>query len=501
MPKFILHPSSFILALVAGCLPLAVLTAGAFRELATMPQREPTGIVDEEATNVARLIERSRAERQSDGPAAEALLDAALFAPQPLPALESIGRESPLRGASRAWSQWLRVQEMIAAGRAAEQLAAAESPDDLRRASARFAELADKYRAALGAADGPLRDHFRRRADELTAELELRKSRARANALVEQARQAFHDDLNSPCMAVCDDLLSHYAAALDADTLEKVRLLRRRAEFREDAARLARTLAVAKKPELRVSSLRGFVAHWGHDSSDATPSERTTLESFAGQLQQAETSIDEARQSRAGLALVDRFRENPPHEWDERIEGAAKILARHPAESVRKSFQEDVGRWLSEAIPEKRLSGPEMPQELETRDGQIVRGYFKRVSGSNGQVVGYKRYPTMEQLRDPISEVGTFLKESLRSEPQESLPRRCLGRYDEARAALLSGPGRAEAWTRFAQLCDDLEAELRAYRAKPGCSAEPLSFAAEAQTARQFATLLARPEVRRLVEP
>jgi len=161
MPKFMLHPSSFILALVAGCLPLAVLTAGAFRELAAMPQREPAGVVDEQAAKVAGLIERSRAERRADGPAAEALLDAALFAPQPLPALESVGRESPLLGASRAWSQWLRVQEMIAAGRDAEQLATAESPDDLRRASARFAQLADKYRAALGAVDGPLRDHFR----------------------------------------------------------------------------------------------------------------------------------------------------------------------------------------------------------------------------------------------------------------------------------------------------------------------------------------------------
>jgi hypothetical protein len=300
---------------------------------------------------------------------------------------------------------------------------------------------------------------------------------------------------------LCDDLLSRYAAALDADTLEKVRLLRRRAAFREEAARLTHAVAAAEKPELRLKSLREFIDRWSRDASAATPSERSVLDAFSGDLRDTEAAIDAARQSRAGLALVDQFRQNPPPSWDQRLESAAKILARHPTDAVRKSLQDDLRRWTAEAIPEKRLDEPEMLQELETRDGQIVRGYFKRVSSGDGSVIGYKRYPTMEQRRDPISEVGTFLKESLRSEPQPSLPRRCAGRYGEARAALCGGPGGADAWTRFAGLCDELEAALRAYRAQPGSSAAPLSFAAEAQTARQFATLLARPDIRRLVEP
>jgi hypothetical protein len=501
MPNFILHPSSFILVLAAGCLPLAVLTAAAFRELAATPQRVAVRIADDEGTEIAALVRRSRAESLAERPAAAALLQSALLAPQPVAALEAVAPQSPLEDVSRAWSAWLRLQEMIAAGREAEQLAAAGRPEDLQRASARFAQLADKYRVPLGGADGPLGDHFRRRAGELAAEIELRKSRARADALVEQARQAFRDDQNSGCVAVCEDLLSHYAAALDADTLEKVRLLQRRAEFREDAFRLTRALAADEKPEPRLKSLQAFLDRWGRDASAATPSERSALETFTADLRDAEAALVAARQSRAGLKLVDRFRQNPPPTPGERLESAAKILARHPAEAVRKSLQADVRQWLADALPAKRLDEPEMLQELETRDGQIARGYFKRVGGSGGSVVGYKRYPTLEQLRDPISEVGTFLKESLRSEPQASLPRRCLSRYEEARTALLNEPGQAELWTQFAQLCDELEAELRVYRAKPGASAEPLAFAAEAQTARQFAALLARPEIRRLVEP
>jgi hypothetical protein len=501
MPNFILHPSSFVVVLVAGCLPLAVLTAGAFRELAATPARMPVSVVDEDEKKVAQLVERSLAQARADRPAAAALVEAALFAAEPLSALEAAGRDSPLLGVSRAWSQWLRLEEMVAAGREAEQLAAGDRLDDLRQASQRFGQLAETYRVPLGGEDRQLCAHFRQRAKDLAAQIELRKSRAQADALVEQARQAFRDDQNSPCVALCDDLLSRYAAALDADTLEKVRLLRRRAAFREDSARLTRAVAAADKPELRLKSLREFIDRWGRDASAATPSERSVLDTFRGDLRDTEAAIDAAKQSRAGLALVDQFRQNPPPSWDQRLESAAKILARHPTDAVRKSLHDDLRRWMAEALPEKRLDEPEMLQELETRDGQIVRGYFKRVSGGDGSVIGYKRYPTMEQRRDPISEVGTFLKESLRSEPQPSLPRRCAGRYAEARAALCGGPGGADAWTRFAGLCDELEAALRAYRAQPGSSAEPLSFAAEAQTARQFATLLARPDIRRLVEP
>jgi hypothetical protein len=484
-----------ILILIAGCVPLAALTAGAFQELAATSRRMPALAADEQGKSIAALAERSRAESRADRPVATALLEGELFAPQPIAALEAIDRDSPLTNFSGAWSLWLRIQAMIAAAREAEQLAAGDRAADLRRAADRFEQLADKYRAPLGGGDRQLRDHFRQRATELTHQIEQRTARARADALVEQARRAFRDERNSGCVALCDQLLSGQPPALDAETLEKVRLLRRRAQFRDEAAQLTRAVASAEKPQQRLEPLRTFVERWGRDTSPATPSERSILDTFQGDLRDAETAIDAAHESRDGLRLVDQFRKNPPPSASQRLQTAAKILARHPADAVRKDLQSDIRQWLAEALPEKRLDEPEMLQELETRDGQIVRGYFRPVNG------GYKRYPTMEQRSNPISEVGTFLKEALRSEPGPSLPRRCLKRYLEARKSLVDGPGRAEWWSEFAGLCDELDASLRAYRAKAGSSAEPLSFVAEAQTARQFATLFTQPEIRRLVEP
>ena len=58
---------------------------------------------------------------------------------------------------------------------------------------------------------------------------------------------------------------------------------------------------------------------------------------------------------------------------------------------------------------------------------------------------------------------------------------------EEARAALFNGPERAEWWVQFAQLCDELDAALGDLPRQAGKHAEPLSFSAEAQTARHFA--------------
>jgi hypothetical protein len=73
-------------------------------------------------------------------------------------------------------------------------------------------------------------------------------------------------------------------------------------------------------------------------------------------------------------------------------------------------------------------------------------------------------------------------------------------RYQAARARLLDEPGRPEAWTQFAALCEELDTLLGAYRARPGSSTEALDFSEETKTARQLAPLLARPDVQRLFQ-
>jgi hypothetical protein len=414
--------------------------------------------------------------------------------------LDALAADSHFQPLAGTWPPWVRLQQLAAETIDAEQLAAGGRVEDLQRGLERFQSLAAAHAAAPGPGEGPLVENFRRRAAELAAEIQRRKQRAEADRLVEQARQAFGEDRQySLCIADCDQLLARYAAVLDADTLAKVKLLRRRAEFWDDVGKLDESLAASTAAPRRHELLHKFLKRY-RKLPATTDNERAELEKRRGQLDAIQAEIAAGARSREGLERLEQFRRKLPPSTAQRIQGAAGIFARYPEEPLRGPLQGDVRGWLAQSLPEKRIAEPEMLRELQTRDGQIVRGYFKRVSGADGALTGYKRYPSMEQLETPISEVGTFLKESLQHEPEPSLPRQCVTRYQAARAALLEQPARPAAWTQFAALCEEFDAGLRAYRARPGSSTEPLEFNAEAETARQLAPLLAQPAVQSLFQ-
>ena len=133
---------------------------------------------------------------------------------------------------------------------------------------------------------------------------------------------------------------------------------------------------------------------------------------------------------------------------------------------------------------------------------KIIRGFFKAVQAGGGEVVGYKRYPTQEQLLNPVAEVGTYRAGDLRSGPGPSVPRDCATRYNQARQGLLQQPGAVEAWTEFADLCDALQRALEEYRNKPGSEPSgPLSFESEGRFARRLATGPGVAQIKQVVGP
>jgi len=113
-----------------------------------------------------------------------------------------------------------------------------------------------------------------------------------------------------------------------------------------------------------------------------------------------------------------------------------------------------------------------------------VRGLFKEVRDGGGNLLGYKRYPTYEQLLNPVSEVGTFRLQDLASPPGESTLARCVHRYNEARTRLLESPDRQAVWTEFAGLCESLDTEVQKYQARLRAEQPLVRFDQEAHFAR-----------------
>jgi hypothetical protein len=141
--------------------------------------------------------------------------------------------------------------------------------------------------------------------------------------------------------------------------------------------------------------------------------------------------------------------------------------------------------WLGEFLPEKSVDEPPELREAETKDGRILRGYFREASGPGGDL-GYKRYDTLAQRERPTADVGTWSGRDLASSPGPSVAQRLVERYRDARVRLLERPERTESWESFAASCDRLQAELDAHRAKPGSDETSLGFRQEAQFARQL---------------
>jgi hypothetical protein len=92
-----------MLILLAGCLPLAVLTVRSFVELGSIDERlgspNPTPNVEVDAGLPASL----RAEAQREEPAADALAEADLLAGAALPGVEDVGDESVFRPLGDDW--------------------------------------------------------------------------------------------------------------------------------------------------------------------------------------------------------------------------------------------------------------------------------------------------------------------------------------------------------------------------------------------------------------
>jgi len=209
------------------------------------------------------------------------------------------------------------------------------------------------------------------------------------------------------------------------------------------------------------------------------------LERCQGELSKINARLRAEETGRSAAEALRRLRQSPPARFGDRLQAAVELSRQYPVEEALAALRQQVRDWLAEALPEKALQEPPELQETETRRGEVVRGFFRKVTRPDGALVGYRRYPTYEQYLHPVAQVGVYSPEDLPRPPGPSVPRECVTRYGALRSSVLARPERKQAWEELLAGCEEFEAKLAAYRRKSGSASEPLSFQNETRLARE----------------
>ena len=475
-----------ILVLILACMPLAVLTLAALLGL-----DEPIrSIARPTAASQSADVDLKPLEQQAAGmrPSVAALLQADLFRAQSLTAIQNLPRESPLAPLTNHWLEWTQASQLIADTLAVDHPATDPNPTGLERTAERLEGLAKRFASPSNSGNEALLAAVAKRGTEIREQITQKKTRAEGATLLQNAHRELAEGRHAQSLVICQRLLSPpLKDALDETMAEQVRLLQRRAEFARDVQRTATALRAASDDAQQLETLRALVEAY-REAKGLTATESAMLEKYGRQFQTIEQRQDSERLTRLARQAVETLGKDLPADFESRVTCAARIVADYPDAQIKSRLAGDVRRWIGEFLPEKTLSEPADLREVETTDGEIVRGYFQPVNDREGRLTGYQRYPTLEQLRRPVSAVGTFSKSQFKSEPHLSLPRQCVDRYREAKARLVESPHDAQQWNRLAELCKELDRDLAEYRKKPGASEERVSFAAEASFAARVGT-------------
>lgn len=496
------------LILLLGCLPLSVLTVRSFVELGSIDDQLGSPGTFGNVDVGPGLAANTAAQLEADRPLLNGLAEVDLLSGEAPAGLEDVAEQSIFKPLRDTWPQWAAARRVAGEFLQLERRAAMapgqvdEKPlGEIQGVEEELEELKRSHERSKGeyedlkrqCQDSPARalGQFLAVVDRRVADLDRRidgcQKRLEAAATLSDARAAFRPKEYGECVALCDKLLANYSSVLAPSAAAKVGLLRSRAEFRDDSERLLAQLSETDAPSQRAALLEQFLNKHNHRGS-RTEHEQRVLDQRADELRQIRALLEAAAAEREAEELIQELHRNLPVAFDQRLRSTAKIVSTYPTDTVKMTIRGNARQWLREFLPEKRITEPPLLQEAETTKGEILRGYFKRVDAPDGSVLGYKRYRTVEDRANPPFDVGTYPKDELLVPPGESVPRRCVKAYEQARNRLFEEPSVRTAWAELTELCESLEAELRNYRKKKGASsADPdLSFAEEARFVREF---------------
>ena len=471
----------WILAL--GAVPLATLTARGFLNASPGDEQAATFADSVDVSSIAVLAGEKTAGMKSQHAVAAALAEVDAVAPAALADLETLPPESPLGPLRRTWPAWIAARGVV---EDFLSLPNAEGQADLDRLKS-VRQPWQEFQQKLDAAKLPGASALATLVDERLKTLEERIARLEALAEATQSAglvtSAFRAGEYDQCLARAQQWLVKYPTIADAALVEQVKSLRVRAEFHLQRERSRARIKAAASPAEKEAVLVAFLDQFSKPGP-LEASERAVLEQCRAYLEALRAEASAREKSRAEDEAIRRGLSDLPARFDQRVARAAGIVATNPSESARVALRARVAGWLVEFLPEKQLREDLELGEAQTKDGRVLRGFFREVTGPEG-TLGYKRYDTAAERENPTADVGTWRSEDLLSAPSPPLAQRLVERYRAGRARLLAQPGRRDLWEGFAAFCERLQSQWDEYRARPGAGDEPLDFRAEAAFARE----------------
>lgn len=463
-----------ILVLILGCLPLAGLTVASFAGIGNLASELPSIDEGELIPTDAAIAVPSAKDLEDDEMLRAAVAEREFLAGEPLP--EHAVQTDPLYLDSLVadWKHWSDATELVNDVLSLE--AGNPNEDDLPQVKAAIDQIdtiQDECRERDPAGSARLARVLDRRKKELLARIDFLNECKTADRLIDEAEAAYDIGEYSTSCKTYETVLTQHASVLSPARLNSITESRRKASFWWDAGNLRLTAPPSDRPSQQHESLVNFLEKYrgieGEPEMEKLSSAELKLESVRAELLRLEMNSSAVQP----ISTLDRYDERP---FGEGLSAASRIAEAYPTAWVRSQLQERVLLWLAQALPHKDLDEPSGIQEVETLSGNILRGYFEPVPDAGGGVIGYKRYPTAEERKNPTRTVGRYPAADLRGVPNLSVPRQCVDAYESARTRLLADPGNRDCWMSLRRTCDSAEATLVDYRRKPGGSSGALSF-------------------------
>jgi hypothetical protein len=473
-----------IVILVLGCLPLAVLTLASFVGIADLDSELPS--IDERdlARPGASASVPSR-DLEGDEILCAAIAEREFLAGEPLPEHATVTEPLYLDSLAGGWQHWSDAAGLVRDVLALEQSLLGAGLPQLESALDRIGKIQDACRKKDPAGSARLVRVLERRSRELQAEIALRKNREKARQLLREAEQAFEDKNYEETITICDRVLADYAAAVDYQTVAK---LRGNALFWREWSKLPLDSSLTEEPAKQRDMLVDFLDTY-RDLPGQVEQERVAR--VSRRLDAIQTELRRIEMNEAAQVPIAALARYDGRAFTEGLAEAAQVAESYPTDSVRGRLQERVVLWVAASLPQKLLDEPDGMEEVEMISGNVLRGFFEPVTDAGGGVIGYKRYSTAAERENPTRNVGRYPAADLRGVPTHSVPRQCVDAYESARRRLLADPGSQDCWSVLKRTCDSAEATLIDYRRKPGSSPDAISFEKESR----FATTVLAPGV------
>ena len=464
----------YLLILFAACLPLAVLTVASVWQAATArpssaaeANQLDAAAIGKRATNVADH-EKERAELVKSLPRIDLLETGGERLPDSaddeLKAAWNVSQE-----ARRLVSQYAKADAVHVSPDASPAVRRRQAQTSLARLKAFITDHQQNY---VGQVDGA--DEFFALLERRTRQLEDEIGTYRREDQMAEAETATRNDLEQGRYEACLKRLDSdpLAQATEPDQLERLHLIRKRAEYRRDWEALDHMGTSGANSDL-FNEMQAFLRKYPDPPSAAERDLQAQLERRRDRLK-----------SEISVRVLDQA-----GDLDTLLVEASQILANNQIEeTIKQQARHQVTEWIANRLPKIGVPSSLLgKQEAITKSGQRKIGMFFLPPGAE-----QFRFWTDRKHRDQ------------RPRGDEQIPRGALEQppgkpqyvawaeqYNERVAGLVRQDASRADWQQFADDCETWQQQLAAYREQWGVDDEPdqscreWSFRDAAATARK----------------